>query len=1303
MIDDRRGSVPFSVLAVTILLMASVAGAVIAEHARSGDEIDRTAEGVLAVERAVGDIASYIEQELGIIILNISRDDSLGPLEDRSKVFVERAEAWVDDRFPMVSGDIKAELLGRSFDLKAESMGMLQYGGEVEGYAPAYLRGVGTIVLDVHSDRGRTEQEVEISTDGSYALPLSAERGSMFERMVGGGGISISQMMSYELESLAQYRVLNGYGANAQFGSKGTESIITAEDVRNAYANALSLAGDICFRDSGGMLTADRVDLADLVAGDTLTIDRASFYGQVLMSSADDLVIKWFDYLCGDVLLEHLDGRIALSRLAIDSLINFFTGDDIFGAGSYIEDFMKEAGVKESVYRFPGSGTTTVSVGGYTVTVDNPAVDVLDQSWIRMFNIHYRLGDSYLRDMIRQILNTAAASVFASDYPPLVLHIDPSDDRSFMEQVSEAYLQLTDEYLSLMEASLLDAVESNAFYDPFYAEIAETVMRHTAELADTDGLTSAIEAKLLALAGDETDALMGSYEIQRAVRDYAAKVYADLSVYDALRSVEGSGPDLIGCLMGEIVSHHLPFSGMKDTVDSRARALMDEIVAESSTDPYARPIDLPGAEHFLLEDGDGNITQECLRLQYESSPVIQEPAVVRDKCTHVTGFLEDVLAAYSTTFQIRLSDIIDYRVEGTSSLSSAIDSSITSASRGTVSNDITIEISVASAWALVGVDYSASDTIFSDAWSILSEYFEPILEPLREILEIVRNIIDVISGCVMEIAGYVADIVTQLYERLMGPMAILAEWAEEHLEEMISEGVLDFFYSINLVRQDLSFEYLGYRFDLSLDLASLATSTKTLFSATLSGPIAGLAVSAGITVKVRGDMNVSNAFVTGKATVQSDDWKVKVAMDPLMKGSRHLITVSADIGDADITVVMPDLDDYNELGFTLSGTPGIGQTLSSIPIPGLGVNLGLDAGVSIKYSAPMSTGLIINEYESNPPGDDSGREWVELLNNSDREIDLDGYTLTAASDRRKTMRLEGSISPGEFLVVETKFVLVNSAGKMTKNGDGVTLKDPDGVVVDKTGTHKDEKDDPFTWQRSYDGAGDWEFKRSTMGTSNGSYVSGRLLNAEAAKDIMITSIQSAFDEVGSITDLETMQEVVKLTIKNAVDKVIKKVAGCFVEASVFVKVDVLDPTSTASSGIRVALRCDSDMVEDVLKYIAGKIESIALSMKNPYRVDGIAAFTDNIDLEVTFGARVQYPGVLARSLDSVPKADFGITFRTNISALSRIVGADAGTPGIECGIRIIDCPLEIIPSKLSPKKGMDHDMWLIRINVEWDR
>jgi hypothetical protein len=107
-------------------------------------------------------------------------------------------------------------------------------------------------------------------------------------------------------------------------------------------------------------------------------------------------------------------------------------------------------------------------------------------------------------------------------------------------------------------------------------------------------------------------------------------------------------------------------------------------------------------------------------------------------------------------------------------------------------------------------------------------------------------------------------------------------------------------------------------------------------------------------------------------------------------------------------------------------------------------------------------------------------------------------------------------------------------------------------------------------------------------------------------------------------------------------------------------------------------------------------------MKNPYRIDGVAMFTDNIDLELTIGAKLQFPRILASAADSLPKVDFGATFRTNISALTKLFGEDIGRPEVECGLRVIDCPTALIPSKLSPKGGMDHDLWLFKVTIAWD-
>ena len=86
--------------------------------------------------------------------------------------------------------------------------------------------------------KGFSEQPItfEVDTDGSYDLPLAVERGSLFESMAGGGGISLSQMMEYQLQALAEYRILNGYGSQSAYGGMGTHGILTAEDVSEALS-----------------------------------------------------------------------------------------------------------------------------------------------------------------------------------------------------------------------------------------------------------------------------------------------------------------------------------------------------------------------------------------------------------------------------------------------------------------------------------------------------------------------------------------------------------------------------------------------------------------------------------------------------------------------------------------------------------------------------------------------------------------------------------------------------------------------------------------------------------------------------------------------------------------------------------------------------------------------------------------------------------------------------------------------------------------------------------------------------------
>ena len=265
MITDRMAGMPFAVIAVALLLASTALVATVHSYSDTDDDAGGVLDGMDDADMAVADIQVYVNRGLGDVVRGLSNaddgvSDARDTLEERAETFRAKAGEWLDFQFPIRSGQVRAELIGYELDLTADAMAF-ESPDSVGGYTPAYLRGTGTLHLRVQTEDGSGEIDMDISTDGTYALPLSAERQSLFESMAGSGGVSVSQMMTYQLTSLAQYRVMNGYGAMSQYGERGTSSIITESDVVAAYRNALDAVSQICFRDPDGSFAGrDSVD-----------------------------------------------------------------------------------------------------------------------------------------------------------------------------------------------------------------------------------------------------------------------------------------------------------------------------------------------------------------------------------------------------------------------------------------------------------------------------------------------------------------------------------------------------------------------------------------------------------------------------------------------------------------------------------------------------------------------------------------------------------------------------------------------------------------------------------------------------------------------------------------------------------------------------------------------------------------------------------------------------------------------------------------------------------------------------------
>ena len=151
------------------------------------------------------------------------------------------------------------------------------------------------------------------------------------------------------------------------------------------------------------------------------------------------------------------------------------------------------------------------------------------------------------------------------------------------------------------------------------------------------------------------------------------------------------------------------------------------------------------------------------------------------------------------------------------------------------------------------------------------------------------------------------------------------------------------------------------------------------------------------------------------------------------------------------------------------------------------LSLVLIVGVSAPaYAQTITDNVVINEVDTNPPGDDSQSisEWVELYNPTDDDVDLSGWSIASTTVLKKTLTIpEGTvISSGDFLT------FVNEKVWFTDTAELIELRNSDGILIDKTREVFDLENNSKSWQRTYDGFTDWKFTSTTAGTSNGKLI-----------------------------------------------------------------------------------------------------------------------------------------------------------------------------------------------------------------------
>ena len=126
--------------------------------------------------------------------------------------------------------------------------------------------------------------------------------------------------------------------------------------------------------------------------------------------------------------------------------------------------------------------------------------------------------------------------------------------------------------------------------------------------------------------------------------------------------------------------------------------------------------------------------------------------------------------------------------------------------------------------------------------------------------------------------------------------------------------------------------------------------------------------------------------------------------------------------------------------------------------------------------------VLINEFELNPPGDDSapGAEFVELYNSGPTPVGIGGWKVATTHG----VPVVVTIPSGVGIPAGGFYVVTHTTQWLDNTDERIILKDAVGAEIDTTPVKSDPFNDARTWQRYPDGASNWAFDTATRATIN---------------------------------------------------------------------------------------------------------------------------------------------------------------------------------------------------------------------------
>ncbi|MDD1770954.1 MAG: hypothetical protein LUO79_07705, partial [Methanomassiliicoccales archaeon] len=616
-------------------------------------------------------------------------------------------------------------------------------------------------------------------------------------------------------------------------------------------------------------------------------------------------------------------------------------------------------------------------------------------------------------------------------------------------------------------------------------------------------------------------------------------------------------------------------------------------------------------------------------------------------------------------------------------------------------------IVVHSAWPLQGVQYNPTNTLLKDSLDAARKFLQIVWEKIEPYVGWIKDGLERIYRFLQDAFEVVASFATKVVKVLSQALQTIVETLQEFVQR-IADSVLGKVVKayIDLAgRVQIRVSLHGFLIIVQTNLPDLLYKHGTdMLRVIVCTDRLGPTLSFGVRVARFSDGSYD---ILANGTVAFKNTKVDVLIDPLMKVLRRLVEVHCSSKTWAMDLVIPEVEPYNQAKVSTADIPGVGALLSNIPLPAIGASASIEAGMNLKFSPPFPSDVVVNEFESNPAGADSGKEWVELYNPLGTPKCVDGWMIATMHGKNEALSIQGTIPPNGLSVFSFPGTSIDNGDDEDPftDGDSIILLDAAGVPVDVTPVLRDTANDGRTNHRNWDGGPRWEFEAGSPGGSNGIPI------ILASSDFIAKALFEAFREAFTETKLQEVTASLdflimfsKRVLRNFIDNLLSIISEVIQEVAFYFEVTINDATASAGAGLRLSFVITGEAIESIVRWLVQVLATFIVNLGRAGNPVAYPSFPTSFlsGLYLSFQA-IFFVGMpkMIRALGAIgdlqQRFTFAVSISPNIPAIGKLIGRNWGAWDVSFGACIEEVPRAFAVGFLTnDRMGDSIDYWLVK-------